>query len=43
MVQGQAACHARAAIVRCDREAIEAERAHQLDLVLRHLALGVAA
>ena len=41
MIERQAVRHPRAAVVADHREALEAERAHHLDLVGRHRALGV--
>jgi hypothetical protein len=43
MVEAQPMHDARAAVVSHHGEAIEAERGHRLDLVLRHRALGVVA
>jgi hypothetical protein len=40
-VDAQAVRHARAAIVRAQLEALEAQRAHHVHLVLRHRALAV--
>ena len=41
MIGAQAVRHARPPVVARDREAVEPERAHHLDHVLRHGALGV--
>lgn len=34
-------CHPRATVVCADEELVEAERAHQLDLILRHHPFGI--
>ena len=41
MLHREAPRHPRAAVVADDRKALEAERAHHLDLILRHRALRV--
>ena len=43
MIERQAVRHAAATVVADDGEALEAEVLHQLDLVLRHGALGIVA